>query len=115
MVSKKLLYLFITACLLLFSACGSNNGKSNKANVDDAAIQELKTKVIDDIKAFGAKDAYFDEDDYFVDCVDPAEISANADQVAEAMFPMVEEVPGVKGCKVVDFTTKKELGRYKKK
>ena len=78
-------------------------------------FQELKTKVIDDIKAFGAKNAYLDEDDYFVYCVDPAEISANANQVAEAMFPMVEEVPGVKGCKVVDFTTKKELGRYKKK
>lgn len=114
MKAKRILYLLMTASVLLFSACGNNTGKSKKANVDDAAVQELKAKVVEDIKALGVKDAYFNDDDYFVYCVDPAEISASADQVAEAMFPMVQEVPGVKGCIVVDVTTKKELGRYKK-
>lgn len=77
---------------------------------DDIEIQ--KKKVANEIKSWGAKDAYFNEDNYFVYCVDPDEISGSADEVARAMFPNVEEVHGVKGCIVVDFKTKKELGKY---
>lgn len=94
-------------------ACGgnSNNSNNNKTStsIDKKALQE---KVANEIISYGAVDAYFDSNNYFVYCVNKSDISASADEVAAAMYPMVTEVPNVKGCIVLDAQTKKELGRY---
>lgn len=116
-------YILINVILMILLAIGSANsnnsiskdeqqGTSQQTDNKNNDAEILKNKVADEIKSWGAKDAYFNEDNYFVYCVDPEDLGASADEVAKAMFPNVEEVPGVKGCIVLDFKTKKELGKY---
>lgn len=102
----------------LMTSCNSNSKKTisdkvieNKVVVD---VSTLRNKVIQEIKSYGAKDAYFDKNGYFVYCVVQSDITATPNAVAKAMYPMVQDVPSTKGCIVVDFYTKKELGRYEK-
>ena len=59
-------------------------------------------------------DAYVDSENYFVYVVNSWDITASGNAVAEAMYPMVEEIPNLKGLRVVDASTKEELGRYDK-
>jgi len=123
---KKIYSIFFAAIVL--TACSSSPKANNESEIGDpiVALEEvtepttdlnidsLKKAVAEDIISWGAKDAYFDEDNFFIYCVDPQSLSAPANEVAKAMFPMVQEVPGVKGCIVMDYSTKKELGRYEK-
>ena len=55
-----------------------------------------------------------DSENYFVYVVNSWDITASGNAVAEAMYPMVEEIPNLKGLRVVDASTKEELGRYDK-
>mgnify|MGYP003305553229 CR=1 FL=1 len=104
---KKNVLLF-AICAMLFSSCGKST--ENQTNPDDR--NRIIEKCCNEIKSYGAKDAYVDDEEYFVYGVLSSEISASGDQVAKAMYPMVEEIPDLKGVKVVDVETKKELGRY---
>lgn len=75
-------------------------------------IETLRRNACNDLKSWGAKDAYFDEDGYLVYCVSRSDLSASGNDVARSMYQMVYDIPGTKGCKVVDVKTKKELGRF---
>lgn len=106
---------FIAIILMSCLSCSTNGNQVG--SVTDKSVENvdsIKKSVADEIKSWGALDAYFDENNYFVYCVNPSDLSASGDEVAAAMFPNVEEVPGVKGCIVMDFYSKKELGRYNK-
>ena len=119
----KKIYSILYAASVLITACSSPKTDNATEIVEPLVIDEpttnpnidsLKKAAAKDIISWGAKDAYFDEDNFFIYCVDPQDISTTANEVAKAMFPMVHEVPGVKGCIVMDYSTKKELGRYEK-
>ena len=104
---------FILSTLLLLVSCGG--GKTNKnegISISSDSLEVLKLKSISEIKSWGAKDAFFDDDNYFVYGVEPEDISGSADDVAEAMFPNVEHIPSIKGCKVMNITTKEIIGKY---
>lgn len=107
-------FLFATLMILMVACNSSSNSETSESSNDIVNVDSLKKAVASDIISWGAKDAYFNEDNYFVYCVDPKDLSATANEVAKAMFPNVQEVPGVKGCIVMDFKSKKELGRYEK-
>ena len=106
---KKIIVLSFAACAMLFSSCG--NKKSSTTPEERNKIIE---KCCNEIKSWGAKDAYVDNEDYFIYGVERNDISASGNDVAKAMYPMVEEIPDLKGVKVVDVVTKEELGRYTK-
>ena len=108
---KKLHVIVALAAVAVLVACGGNSN-NNTVTPETKALQE---KVASEIISFGAVDAYFDDNNYFVYCVNKSDITASADEVAAAMYPMVTEVPGVKGCIVKDAQTGEELGRYKAK
>lgn len=91
----------------------SNDSINDALKINENEI--LKKKVADEIKSWGAKDAYFNDDNYFVYCVDPSDLATSGDEVAKSMFFNVQEVPGVKGCIVLDYKTKKKIGKYKVK
>ena len=89
---------------------------SNKViEIDDIVdVTSLRNKAAHEIKSYGAKNAYFDKNSYFVYCVAQSDITSAPDEVAKSIYSMVQDVPGTKGCIVSDFYTKKELGRYEK-
>ena len=110
--------IILFAIIALLSSCGRGNTNTSSTPASrnvEINVDSIKTKVADEIKSWGAIDAYFDDDNYFVYCVNPSEISASPDEVAKAMYPMVTEVPNVKGCIVMNAQTKKEIGRYEVK
>ena len=106
---KKIPVLFLLSAVAVLCACGGN---SNNTNISPET-KALQKKVASEIISYGAANAYFDDDNYFVYYVNKSDISGSANDVAAAMYPMVTEVPGVKGCIVKDAQTGKELGRYK--
>lgn len=117
--------LSIIALSLLLGGCfsGGNNtsNSSNESSTNDStqvassnSIEILRDKACNELKSWGARDAHFDEDGYLVYGVLRSDLSANANDVALSMYQMVCDVPGTKGCKVVDLKTNKELGRYTK-
>lgn len=106
---KKIQIIFFIVTIAILGACGGNTKNEIELSPKVKALQE---RVANEIISWGAIDAYFDDDNYFVYCVNKSDISASANEVAEAMYPMVTEVPNVKGCIVKDAQTKEELGRY---
>ena len=109
---KKLQFILLLAAFAVLGACGGNSNNDTTVSPETKALQE---KVANEIISWGAVDAYFDDDNYFVYCVNRSDISGSANDVAAAMYPMVTEVPNVKGCIVKDAQTKEELGRYEAK
>lgn len=109
---KKLHVIVLLAAIAVLGACGGNSNNDTTVSPETKALQE---KVVNEIISYGAVDAYFDDDNYFVYCVNSSDISGSANDVAAAMYPMVTEVPNVKGCIVKDAQTKEELGRYEAK
>lgn len=104
--------------ILFFTSCGGVNQNNNKSedmnNISNDSIEILKLKSISEIKSWGAKEAFFDDENYLVYGVELKDISGSADGVAEAMFPNVEHIPGINGCKVMNITTKEIIGIYVK-
>lgn len=93
------------------SSCVSDTDTSRPSR---ETKEQIADKVINEVKSWGVKEAYIDNDDFFVYGVESGDLGAPAYQVAEAFFPLVEEIPDVKGVKVIDISNKKELGRYTK-
>lgn len=75
-------------------------------------ILEAQKKACQELKSWGAKDAYVDTDGYLVYVVNKQEITTSGKDVAKSMYELVSDVPGIKGVKVVDKKSKEELGRY---
>lgn len=120
-MKRTVVMLAIASSVCFLTSCGGSNSSKAESHTaepagtcDSITADSIKNKVIDDIMSYGAKDAYVDESNYFVYGVEKADITATGDQVAEAMFPMVEEIPGIKGVKVQDVKTKEILGQYTK-
>lgn len=109
---KKINIIFFIVVISIFGACVENAKNKVEVSTETKALQE---KVANEIISWGAVDAYFDDDNYFIYCVNKSDISASANEVAAAMYPMVTEVPNVKGCIVKDAQTREELGRYEVK
>ena len=117
---KKLKIVFLLAILAVLGACGGNSNSGENSNTSTATLsieetKALQEKIANEIISYGAVDAYFDNDNYFVYCVNKSDLSTSANEVAAAMYPMVTEVPNVKGCIVKDAQSKEELGRYEAK
>lgn len=115
--------LSIIALSLLLGGCfsGGNDtsnssyeSPTNYSTQESSSFEILRNKACNELKSWGARDAYYDEDGYLVYGVLRSDLSANANDVAMSMYQMVSDVPGTKGCKVVDVKTKKVLGRYTK-
>lgn len=104
---------FFSLVALAILSCGYNGSDKNNV-VNDVATKEITEKVVNEIISWGAVDAYVDSENYFVYVVNSWDITASGNAVAEAMYPMVEEIPNLKGLRVVDASTKEELGRYDK-
>lgn len=81
-------------------------------NDNSAETKAAQKQACAELKSWGAKDAYVDENGYLVYVVNKNDISASGNEVAKSMYELVGEVPGVKGVRVVDNKTKTELGRY---
>lgn len=121
---KKIMYFCMGMAILSFTiSCSSKKAENTNTlinekeeTVDTAMVEEafniIKERVIHEIKSYGAKDAYVDNDNYFVYGVEKSDLAASGDEVASAMFPMVDEIPGIKGVKVIDVNTKEVLGVY---
>lgn len=110
----------------MMTACGGNKTKV-AAPVEESTTEEMpvatetidtaavRKKAADELKSWGAKDAYFDKDGYLVYEVASTDLSASADEVAREMYEMFGDTPTLEGICVVDYIDKKELGCYPEK
>jgi hypothetical protein len=101
-------------------SCGNKQSNESAAEATEVVaepsaddIQSAQEKACNELKSWGAEDAYFD-DNYLCYVVAPEALSATADEVAEQLFPMFEDVPNIKGIKVISSTDNTELGSYSK-
>lgn len=117
--------------VLLIASCSGNHDKSyTQVSTEDTMAlpsviteevievsegegvsQAEKDKACSELKSYGAKDAYF-EDDYLCYVVEESDLSASAYEVGKALYPMFEDIKGLKGIKVVSATNHKIMGVY---
>lgn len=131
MRKSKLLILVSAICtMIVFSACGRKTEKSTESYTLDSDTTEVpsiveevtdvteegvsesdKSRACSELKSYGAEEAYF-EDDYLCYVVSESDLSASPYEVGKALYPMFEDIQGLKGIKVVSATNHTVLGTY---
>jgi len=117
--------LTLFAFAVLMTACGGGNTKrttpieestpiiaDTTETVETIDTVAVRKKAVDELKSWGAKDAYFDKAGYLVYEVASTDLSASANYVAHEMYKLFSDTPTLKGVRVVDYIDKRELGRY---
>lgn len=117
--------LLLVALAFIMNACGNRGTKTVAPTEEPSAVTEevsvptetidtvaARKKAADELKSWGAKDAYFDKSGYLVYEVAQTDLSASADDVAHEMYKLFMDTPTLNGIRVVDYIDKKELGRY---
>lgn len=128
--SKLLILVCAIGTMIGFSACGSKTEKNTESfNLDSdttevpAIVEEVtdvteegvsesdKSRACSELKSYGAKDAYF-EDDYLCYVVSESDLSASPYEVGKALYPMFEDIQGLKGIKIVSANNHTILETY---
>jgi len=115
------------AFVVLLAACGGKGTKVQQPVENSTSVVEeqaekpetidtaaVRDKAAEELKSWGAKDAYFDKAGYLVYEVASSDLTASAGKVAYEMYKIFSDTPTLKGIRVVDYIDKTELGRYPK-
>lgn len=132
---KKLSFLLVALSMLVISCNNQQEQQQSPASSVSEVVEEVpaieeapaaveepaadgeeakaaQKKACNELKSWGAKNAYVDNDGYLVYEVNKSELSASGNEVAKSMYDLVGYVPGIKGVRVVDYNSKAELGKY---
>lgn len=117
----KLVAIGIIICLAVGVYCCFSSNKEEKKKEDSEKMEftvsrdfAKEAKVCEEMKSWGAVSARFNSDGYFIYGINRADMHASAEQIANAMFPMVMDVPGCIGV-IIEDENGKELYKGKRK
>ena len=117
------LFLFVAAVAIV--SCGNNGRavKNEEPQIDTASVEvtetvekdtiALRNNAVQELKNWGAFNAYIDDNGYLVYEAHPADINGNADDVELEYYKMFISAT-IKGVRIINFDNKELLGSYPK-